>query len=407
MSQRPKSIFLTAAVILVFWATPVLAQLQFTDITSAAGVANSLSNAPRVATSAAWGDYDGDGDLDLYVTNWASSAAVNASVNRLYRNNGNGTFSDVAGQAGVADFRNSIDAAWIDYDDDGDLDLYVVTFDDQDQLYRNNGSGSFSRVTGSSGINVISQGDETAVSWGDYNGDGNIDYYLCKRRFRNALYHNNGNGTFSEVGESAGVDHLGDSEDAAWGDYDGDGDLDLFLVNREQSNALYKNDGTGRFTEVACEASIDNTDIGHGATWIDYDADGDLDLAVTNVGANALYRNDGGDVFTNVATGDLAATSTTWIGWTGKWADFDSDDDLDVLLVNGANSSGGQVSQILLQASGTFTDETAAAGLSTAGSFGIDAAVGDFDGDGDLDIYLVNSQFPSFEASVLYRNDEP
>ena len=240
MSQRPKSIFLTAAVILVFWATPVLAQLQFTDITSAAGVANSLSNAPRVATSAAWGDYDGDGDLDLYVTNWASSAAVNASVNRLYRNNGNGTFSDVAGQAGVADFRNSIDAAWIDYDDDGDLDLYVVTFDDQDQLYRNNGSGSFSRVTGSSGINVISQGDETAVSWGDYNGDGNIDYYLCKRRFRNALYHNNGNGTFSEVGESASVDHLGDSEDAAWGDYDGDGDLDLFLVNREQSNALYK-----------------------------------------------------------------------------------------------------------------------------------------------------------------------
>ena len=108
-----------------------------------------------------------------------------------------------------------------------------------------------------------------------------------------------------------------------------------------------------------------------------------------------------------MATGDLAATSTTWIGWTGKWADFDSDDDLDVLLVNGANSSGGQVSQILLQASGTFTDETAAAGLSTAGSFGIDAAVGDFDGDGDLDIYLVNSQFPSFEASVLYRNDTP
>ena len=407
MNDLPKISLATVAVIFCLWTSPIDAQVAFTDVTDSAGVTNSLSNAPRVATSATWGDYDGDGDLDLYVTNWASGAAVNASVNRLYRNNGNGTFSDVAGPSGVADFRNSIDAAWVDYDDDGDLDLYVVTFDDQDQLYRNNGNGNFSRVTGSSGINVISQGDETAVAWGDYDGDGNIDYYLCKRRFLNALYHNNGNGTFSEIGESAGVDHIGDSEDAAWGDYDGDGDLDLYVVNREQSNALYKNDGTGHFTEVACEASIDNTDIGHAASWVDYDGDGDLDLAVVNVGANALYRNDGSDVFTNVAAGDLAATATTWIGSASVWADFDRDNDLDVLLVNGANSTAGQISQLLIQTAGTFSDETAAAGLSTGGSFGIDAAVGDFDGDGDLDVYLVNSQFPTFEASILYRNDTP
>ncbi len=301
MTHLPKTCLAAATSIFLLWAKPVCAQMQFTDVTSSAGVANSMPNASRVATSATWGDYDGDGDLDLYVTNWAANA--NASVNRLYRNNGNGTFS--------------------------------------------------------------------------------------------------------EVGFSAAVDHLGDSEDAAWGDYDGDGDLDLYVVNREQSNALYKNDGTGRFTEVACEASIDNTDIGHAARWVDYDGDSDLDLAVVNVGGNALYRNDGDDVFTNVATGDLAGTATTWIGWASAWADFDGDNDFDVLLVNGANSSAGQVSQILLQTSGTFTDETAAAGLSIGGSYGIDAAVGDFDGDGDLDIYLVNSQFPSFEASILYRNDTP
>ena len=394
-----------ALLLVVLGSSPVLGQISFTDITSSAGVANSLSSAPRVATSATWGDYDDDGDPDLYVTNWASGAAVNASVNRLYRNNGNASFSDVAGQSGVAESRNSIDAAWVDYDGDGDLDIYIVTFDDQDQLYRNNG-GSFSRVTASSGVNVISQGDETAVAWGDYDGDGNIDFYLCKRRFRNALYHNNGNGTFSEVGESAGVDYLGDSQDAVWGDYDNDGDLDLYVVNREQSNILYQNEA-GQFTEIACDASVDNTDIGNAAAWIDYDGDNDLDLSVANIGANALYRNDGGDTFTNVTAGDLGATATTWITSAAVWEDFDADGDPDVLLVNGANSNAGQTSQLLLQSAGTFTDDTAAAGLSTGGSFGIDAAVVDFDGDGDLDIYLVNSQFPSFEASILYQNDLP
>ena len=100
-------------------------------------------------------------------------------------------------------------------------------------------------------------------------------------------------------------------------------------------------------------------------------------------------------------------SATTWIGSASVWADFDLDNDLDVLLVNGANSTAGQISQLLIQTAGTFSDETAAAGLSTGGSFGIDAAVGDFDGDGDLDVYLVNSQFPTFEASILYRNDTP
>ncbi|HAA75102.1 TPA: hypothetical protein DCE37_08290 [Candidatus Latescibacteria bacterium] len=382
------------------WAQP-----SFTDITSRAGVANSLpsTGAPRVGTGATWGDYDNDGDLDLYVTNWASS--VSQSLNRLYRNNGNGTFSDVASSAGMGSVaRNSVAANWIDYDNDGDLDVYVVNFFEQDQLYQNNGNGSFTRVTASANVNVIRQGDETNAAWGDYDGDGYLDIYVCKRRFRNTLYHNNGNGTFSEIGESAGVADNRDSEAAAWADYDNDGDMDLYVVNREQNNALYKNDGNGNFTEVACEVSIDNTDIGHGAAWVDYDLDGDLDLYVVNVGGNALYRNDGNDTFVNVADGDIKNTGSSWISWTSSWADYDTDGDLDVFVTNGAESESGQASALLTQSNRTFTEETGT-GLSTSPTNAISSAAGDYDGDGDVDLYVVNGQFPGFEASTLYRND--
>ena len=383
-------------------ALPAGAQ-QFTDVTDAAGVANSSASQQRLGTNLAWGDYDGDGDLDLYVTNWGSS--VSRSDNRLYRNDGDGTFTDVAGAAGVSDSRNSIAALWGDYDNDGDLDLYVVNFFEQDQLYRNNGSGSFSRVTGSAGVNVISQGSEAGAAWGDYDGDGDLDLYLCKYYFPNSLYHNNGDGTFSEVAVSSGVADIRDSEDAAWGDYDGDGDLDLYVVNREQNNALYRNDGGGTFAEVACALSLDNTDVGRSARWIDYDADGDLDLYVANVGANALYRNDGNGQFVNVAVGDLRSNAAAWVSWAGAWGDYDADGLLDVFVANGAESRSGQLSPLLRNGGdGTFSDITAASGLSTSGGSAMAAGAGDYDGDGDLDLYVVNSRFPGFDASVLYRN---
>jgi hypothetical protein len=378
-------------------------QPSFTDVTVSANVANSLPAAPRVGTGATWGDYDNDGDLDLYVTNWASS--VSNSINRLYRNNGDGSFADVASSVGVGDARNSVAAAWADYDNDGNLDIYVVNFFEQDQLYRNNGNGTFSLVTSSAGVNVISQGDETNAVWGDYNGDGLLDIYVCKRRFRNTLYHNNGNGSFSEIGQSAGVADNRDTEAAAWADYDGDGDQDLYVVNREQNNALYKNNGSGGFTEVACEASIDNTDVGRGASWVDYDLDGDFDLYILNVGGNALYRNDGNDTFTNVAAGDIKNTGSSWISWTSTWADFDSDGEIDVFVANGGESKSGQASALIRQSNGQFTDETASVGITTSSTNAIGAAAADYDGDLDPDLYVVNSSFPGFEASTLYRND--
>ena len=389
---------------LILFSVPVAAQLSFTDATNEAGVANSLGSQQRLATNLAWGDYDGDGDLDLYVTNWGAAVNPNYSINRLYRNNGSGSFSDVGQSVGVADNRNSLSGIWGDYDNDGDLDLYVVNVTEQDQLYRNDG-GTFSRVTGSAGINVISQGNEIAAAWGDYDNDGDLDLYLCKYYFQNSFYRNNGDGTFSEVAASSGIADVRDSEDAAWGDYDDDGDLDLYVVNREQNNALYQNDGNGSFTEVACALTLDDTDVGRSARWIDFDNDGDLDLSLSNIGANALYRNDGNDQFVNVATGDLRSLSNSWISWASAWGDFDADGLLDLLVANGGESRSGQVSPVLRSVNvGSFSDVTASSGLSTDGSSATSAGRGDADGDGDLDLYLVNGRF-NVEANVLYRNE--
>lgn len=385
---------------------PTHAQLSFTDVTTSAGVGNSDTQ-QRLATHAAWGDYDGDNDLDLYVTNWGSGVGPTVAINRLYENN-NGTFTDVANAKGVSDgaFRNSVDAHWVDFDNDGDLDLYVVEFDAQDQLYQNNGNGTFSNVTGRSGVNVISQGDEQAAAWGDYNKDGNIDLYVCKARFRNTLYHNNGDGTFSEISATADVQDTHDSQDATWGDYDNDGHLDLYVVNREQNNTLYKNTGNGFFEEVACALSIDNTDVGKSATWIDFDNDNDLDLFIANVGANALYQNNGGNQFTNIATTDMKSISGAWVSWAGVWGDYDQDGDLDLFVANGADSPNGQISPLLQNdGAGTFTNATTASGISTTPNSAIFANTADFDGDGDLDIYVVHSRLPSFNANQLYRNN--
>jgi len=389
--------------LVVFLIAPLHAQVTFTDVTQSANVANSAGNQSRLGTNLAWGDFDGDGDLDLYVTNWGSS--VSQAINRLYSNNGNGTFTDRASSSGVADgaFRNSVDAHWIDFDNDGDLDLYVTEFFSQDQLYQNNGDGSFSNVTGSAGVNVISQGDETSAAWADFNNDGNIDLYICKKRFRNTLFHNNGDGSFSEIGATAGVNDILDTRHAAWGDYDKDGDEDLYVVN-EQNNALFKNDGTGGFTEIACD--VDNTGEGRNASWVDHDSDGDLDLFVANIGANVLYKNNGNDQFANITPTVVKSISGAWVSWAGAWADYDNDGDIDLFVANGADSRSGQVSP-LLQNDGndTFSNITTSSGLNTGSGSAMAVGAADFDGDGDLDIYVINSRFPTFDASQLYRNE--
>ena len=236
----------------------------------------------------AFGDYDGDGDPDLYVVN-------RGAPNVLYRNNGDGTFSDVTAVAGVGDAGKGRGVVFGDYDNDGRLDVYV-TNEGSNILYRNNGDGTFSDVTTQTGTGDIGSG--RSALFGDYDGDGHLDLYVVNADRPNVLYWNQG-GIFVNTARDAGVAHPGRGCGAMSGDYDQDGDLDLYVVNFEQANVLYRNEGDGRFSEVSMEAGVADSGKGVGTVFGDYDNDGFLDIYVANQGANVLYRNNGDGTFSD------------------------------------------------------------------------------------------------------------
>ena len=356
---------------------------QFTDVGAIAGVNDSGSG-----SGMAWGDYDGDGDQDFYLANHDNE------VNRLYRNNGNETFTEVGASAGVNDGGSGQGVTWGDYDNDGDIDLYLAnTHSQANRLYRNNGNGTLTEVGASAGVN--DSGNGTGVSWGDYDNDGDIDLYLVNQSQANRLYHNNGDGTFTEVGSSLGVDDTGNGRTGPWGDYDNDGDLDLYLTNDGGTNRLYRNNGDGSFTEVGATEGV--TDNGTGVSWADFDNDGDLDLYLGRASgqANRLYRNNANGTFTEV--GASAGVNDSGEGIGVAWGDYDNDGDLDLHLAN----TSGQANR-LYQNNGnsTFTEVGTTTGVDDSGN-AQGAAWADFDSDGDLDFYLINS----LQANRLYRNN--
>lgn len=246
--------------------------------------------------SASWGDYDNDGDLDLFVANVAAN-------NLLYQNNGNGTFTKITSGPIVTDrVVDSVVGLWGDYDNDGDLDLYVVNgwfALYENFLYRNDGKGNFTKIT--AGRIVTDVEGSTGGSWGDYDNDGFLDLYICNsvNDAANSLYHNNGNGTFTKITAGDLITDLGHSSGSSWIDYDNDGDLDLFVVNVFSAlNKLYRNNGDGTFTKMTSGAIVTDVGFPFGCGWADYDNDGDQDVFVTNGGisqtrSNFFYRNDG------------------------------------------------------------------------------------------------------------------
>ncbi|MBN2104311.1 VCBS repeat-containing protein [bacterium] len=233
---------------------------------------------------AAWADYDSDGFLDLVVT-------VSNDVNRLYHNQGDGTFMRITEGDLVNDVAASLNAAWCDYDLDGDPDLFVANgSDENNQLYRNNGDGSFSKITEGSLVNDV--GNSWSASWGDYNGDRYPDLFVANNDQPNALYKNLKDGTFQKIQTGPVVTDSDHSRSSAWADVDNDGDLDLFVSNRHDDSKLYLNRGLGNFDRY-----VIGSGNWRGASFGDMDLDGDMDLFVCeDGGSNHLYANTGGNV---------------------------------------------------------------------------------------------------------------
>jgi hypothetical protein len=389
-------------------------------------------------------DYDNDGWLDVYLTNAPTVESFKAGrlpSNRLFRNNRDGAFTDVSDKAGVA-FRGwTMGASVADYNNDGWPDLYLTNFG-ANTLYRNNGDGTFSDVTSQAGV-----GDarwSASSGWGDYDGDGDLDLFVANyveydlrqlpefgrgryclfrsietlcgprgmRGAGDALYRNNGDGTFTDVSKQAGVSdergHFGLG--CAWADFDNDGDQDLYVANDTQANYLYLNQGNGVFKDAGLlsGAALDangKARAGMGVAVGDYDRDGWLDIGVTNFSdeAYALFHNDGAGLFSDraVAAGINRAT-LAYLGWGMFFGDFDNDGWLDLFAANGhvypqvdRAELGTKYKQrcLIFRNLGQrgFADMTAEAGV------GVNtprahrgAALGDYDNDGDLDILLMD-----------------
>ncbi len=355
------------------------------------------------AGSVAWGDYDQDGDLDVLLTGEMGETTEPVYVSRVYRNDGPAgadawTFTDInAGLPGIWESSG----VWGDYDNDGDLDILLTGGGSADsligQVYRNDGHDLFTLTA--SGLPGVFAG---SGEWGDYDNDGRLDILLFGwdgSSNISRVYHNNGNGTFTDVG--AGLIGVARGS-AAWGDYDNDGDLDVLLAGEAPGSGyvsrVYRNDGDGAFSDIGAGL------IGltySAVAWGDYDHDGDLDMLLTgetqwNYQFTLLYRNNGDGTFA-----DIGAALPGVAHGAVSWGDYDNDGDLDILLTGLAAGSTGPISRVYRNdGNGTFTDIQA--GL--AGAAFSSAAWGDYDQDGDLDILLAGENITPLVR--LYRNDE-
>ena len=344
------------------------------------------------STGCSWADYDNDADLDLYSCNYGHN-------NYFYVNNGDGTFTRITA-IHIIHPGNSNAGIWADYDNDGDLDLIVANdgiYFDQDSWFRNNGDGSFVQIVigGIANDNAASQG----VCWADYDNDGHLDLFVPCGFYSpqlNLLYHNNGDGTFAKIIAGDIVMDGGISKSASWGDYDNDGDSDLFVANAGD-DFLYQNNGDGTFTKDTTSIVANDGGNSAGSSWGDYDNDGDLDLFVCNILGqdNFLYRNDGTGMFTKDTTSIVANDGGSSAG--SGWGDYDNDGDLDLFVANTDYQDN-----FLYQnnSDGTFTKDTTSI-VANDGGLSESCAWADYDNDGDLDLIVSNV----FQPKFLYRNN--
>ena len=409
------------------------AEIQFVDVTDAAGIhfqhAGGIDHRvvpALVGSGAAWRDYDNNGTLDLYIANSTAVRPEPDTIlpkNVLYRNNGDGTFTDVTDISGVGDTGWGMGCAFADYDNDGDADLYVTNYK-ANVFYLNKGDATFKIFTSGAG-GIGHTGFGAGITWGDFDTDGFLELYVGNYieytkvpqgdevffpydffGQKNILFLNKGDRSFIEFSDAAKVNggfHL--TLGVAAADYDNDGDLDLYLANDSDQNILYRNDGEMTFMNTNQPDARSRTgDIrsGMGIAWGDYDNDGALDLFVTNWldENNVLYRNNGDGTFTDVsAKSGIFESGLGKTCWGTVFFDMDNDTDLDIFFSAGhidpaTWESHGQPDVLLRNnGDGTFTDISKIAGLRDFESPGVGrgVAAADYDNDGDIDLLIVNS----------------
>ena len=473
---------LCLAVLIVF-ATQALAQpVTFVDVTHKAGIRFQHSHGVRssllpedMGSGAGFADIDNDGDLDLYIVNIPGPLVVKSSQsvaeakkpnlkseNVLYRNNGDGTFTDITRAAKVGHRGYGMGCVFADYNGDGNVDLYVTNYG-ENVLYRNNGDNTFTDVTKTAGVDCPLW--STGAAFADYDGDNDLDLYVCNyvtydleeleqmkaeslqsgkpvpsalnphvfEPQDNVLYRNNGDGTFTDVTAEAGVAAPGGrSLQAIFSDFDQDNDMDLYIANDTSDNHTYRNDGNGTFTDVSADSWAADFRGSMGLTAGDYDADGDIDLFISHWvdEENALYRNllkENGTAekdsnsksetskrvrFVDESyTSMLAEVSIKQIGWGTSLFDYDNDGDLDIFVANGSTFQKLDQPEALIpqnnqlfrnEGDGTFSDVSIRSGIGILPArVSRGAAFGDYDNDGDVDIFIVNN----YAKPTLLRNN--
>ncbi len=397
-------------------------------------------------------DYDNDGWMDIYLVNSGKCDFYEPAAplrNALYKNNRDGTFTDVTEKAGVSGVGYGQGVAVGDYDGDGLPDLYVTGYG-RSVLYHNNGDGTFTDVTAKAGVSA--PGWAASAVWFDYDNDGRLDLFVCRyvdfdkaKHHRctapktpglpdqaaycnprsygptaNWLFHNNGDGTFTDVSQSSGIaERRGKSLGVVATDIDNDGRLDLFVANDTVADFLFANRGNGRFEEIAEQAGVAYSAEGRprggmGVDSADFNQDGWMDLFVTNLDREmfSMYRNNRDGTFDDDASRNgIGAATQLMSGWGLKFFDYDNDGNLDLFLVNGEpddqvaraeprvsyreplmlfHNTGTGFKNISSEAGPVFARPMASRGL----------ALGDFDNDGAVDVLISNNN----EAPLLLRN---